>query len=200
MSIGTLTAFAAESSQPEPEIGRVMQNIGQRVNGEVVLDPAYEELFYSNEIRFFELDQVTPFDFSRTIESRLEEGQELFRIDRDGRLAPWSASDRLEQFSAISNLREGMTLAELGDALGVDVDFLPRTVRAGDNSYNSMRAQGKSPIIGNNGVILMWVPQAFFEMTYEEFNELAEQLLTTAVIIQTQETVDILREHWLVAQ
>jgi len=224
LTIGTLTAFAAE--RPQPEIGRPMQNIGRFVDGGFVPNPEWEEMLQDSEVRFYELDQVTPFDFTLTLQERLVrfggDGSETFRIDRNGRLTEWSAVERADAIPRVVSLVElaeklglelplgefplsidnvqRMTLHDLGELLALDVEFLPRAVRHGDSSYNFMREQGKSPIIGNDGAILMWVPQSFFEMTYEEFNELAEQLLTTAVITQTRETVDILREHWFAAQ
>jgi hypothetical protein len=191
LTIGTLTAFAAELPQPEPEIGRPMRNIGRRISGEIVLNPEWEEKLQNGEIAFYELDQITPFDFSRTISERIADGQTIFRIDGTGRL-----SERLD----MPELRLGMTLEELQE-LGFNVQLIPTTQHIFSTpSYEFMRERGKTPIIGANDTILMWVDQSFFDMTYEEFNELAEQLLTTAVIIQTQETVDILREHWLAAQ
>ena len=203
LTIGTLTAFAAERVQPEIETGRPMQAFGRIINGEFVPAPEWEEYFQNADVRIYELDQVTPFDFSLTLQERLErfsgENMELFRIGRDGLLTEWSAEMPLFAFDHLNAMR-GMTLDAIGELLGSEVSFLPRTVSFGDTSYDFVRMQGMSPIIGANGEILMFVPQAFFDMTYDEFNELAEQLLTTAVIIQTQETVDILREHWLAAQ
>jgi len=69
------------------------------------------------------------------------------------------------------------------------------------DSYDAMRARGNVPIVDDNGEILMWVPQLFFDMTYEEFNAFVEEL-ATLVMFQTQEPIDfnILREHWLAAQ
>ena len=220
LAFGTLAAFAAE--RPEPEPGRIMQNIARRVSSTVVLSPEWEEKLQSGEVRFYELDQVTPFDFSISVWERFEgmagmEAMEVFRIDREGMLqGPFGDADALsdvlnERLSVLTELfgdefslsfggASSMTLEELSELLGSEVEFLPRTVRHGDSSYELMQEQGMSPIVDTDGGILMWVPSSFFEMTYEEFNELAEQLLTTAVIIQTQETVEILREHWLAAQ
>jgi len=213
LAVGTLMTFAAERPQyePEPEIGRYMQNIGRRTNGELVLNPEWQEKLENGEIVLYELDQVTPFDFTRTIAERLADGQTIFRIDAAGRLAEWEWPSDLQPISAaelserlgMPAFRFGMTLEDLRE-LGFDVEFFPTIQQFGtafgSPSYELMRERGKSPIVGANGAILMWVDQSFFEMSYEEFNELAEQLLTTAFIIQTQETVDVLREHWLAAQ
>jgi hypothetical protein len=204
LAFGTLTAFAAERHDPD----RPFQNIGRRIGGRMVLNPEWEAKLQGGEVRFYELDQVAPFDFSRGVQERLNSGEELFFIGADGRRIEVSErpeiiqSGDLGEFLGVEfpiNISRfvGKTIEEL-EELGFDIQVIPRTVNR--SSYSFMRELGKTPIIGTNGEILMWVPQSFFEMTYDEFSELAEKLLTTAVIPQTQETVDILREFWLAAR
>ncbi|MDR0273418.1 MAG: M56 family metallopeptidase [Clostridiales bacterium] len=140
-------------------------------------------------VRFFNPNQDAPPD---TIGERVTVagGAEVFFVNSD---SPPNAI----VFEDIAG-REGEGKVLLFDG----VESSPRTFSIGGIDYDSfMREQGQAPIIGNNGEVLMWVPQSFFEMTYEEFNEFAEQL----TMLQTQDAVDtdfinILREHWLAAQ
>jgi beta-lactamase regulating signal transducer with metallopeptidase domain len=134
-------------------------------------------------VQFFDLNQ-------NTIGERvtIADGTEVLRINS-------SEKPDIFVFDEISG-ESGEVLVFTG------AESSPRTFRVGGTDLSSfMKTQGQSPIIDANGEILMWVPQSFFTMTYEEFNEFAEQL----TMLQAQETVDenfinILREHWLAAQ
>ena len=185
LTIGTLTAFAAERIQPDPD--RPLQNIGRRIDGEVVLNQEFLEMLGREGARMYELDGVTPFDFSLSLNERIDRSGpfELFRVDANGRLTPTTDGFELIAHNDLGSLRS-ISIEELQER---NIEFMPLNA-----------AQDKVSVYGDDGRVLMWVDQSFFNMTYEEFNELAEQLLTNAFIIQTQETVDILRGLWVAAQ
>ncbi|MCL2620448.1 MAG: M56 family metallopeptidase [Defluviitaleaceae bacterium] len=176
LTVGSLTAFATEFSQPEPYSPEVS---------------IARHRVHSEEFDFSSLFELVQVNLNDAIKERF--------INAEGIGGLRVIAGRAD----IIDFDELIVQERLGEMMVFDgTEFSPRTLRAGNlGSYEFMREIGASPIIGDDGEILMWLPQSFFEMTYEEFNEFAE-LLTTLIVFPTQVPVDIniLREHWLTAQ
>jgi len=138
-------------------------------------------------VRFFNLGEVSFVSPDANVERIMStERIELIRINSE-----ISDAVNLDELSELLDAKEGFGEVLIFNGVTPSV----RTFRLGD-SYELMSDLGQSPIVDENGEVLMWVPQFFFEMTYEEFNEFAE-LLDTLVMLpsQTAWDINILREH-----
>ena len=198
--VGTLTTFAAEREAGDEgeTTNRIVEKIGRRVNGILELEPRWQAKLDNGDVRFYELDQVTPFDFSLSLAERLDRSGplELFRVDVDGNLTSWEGG--LDSV-LIEGLR-GLTLEELAERGFTDIRWEPSSRPRNLYIFDAGERLTLTPITGPEGNTLMYVPDSFFHMSYEEFNQLANKLLTTAFVVQTQEAVDILKQYWLNAQ
>jgi len=182
LGVGTLTAFAAE--RPQTETKRIIQNFAGHVSG--------AEGGFVRFISGGSGESQTTIGEHVSVTSSAD--MEIFRVSLDGSPGVISLDGLSESFIT----KEGM-----GELIIFDgVHFSPRVLNIDDiNSYEFRREMGQTPIYDENGEILMWIPQFFFEMSYDEFNELAE-LLGTLIVHSTQEVWDmeIIRAHLFAAE
>ena len=187
LSIGTLTAFAAERTQPVPN--SPTQNSTWRMPDEwLVSDELLERLQKSGvDTIIYDPSQSPSLD---TFGERVNiGGMDIFRVTSEASPNVFNLDELVKS--------SGMEIP--GEVIVFDgIESPPSTFRIGDSNLELV------PIVGASGETHM-ISRLFFDMifamNYEEFNAFTE-LLSTTTIFSMQEPVDvnILRELWLAAQ
>ena len=187
LAAGSLTAFAAE----RPEIGREMRYLGRFDGGTFRFAPDFDR-----NLRLYEVDGVTPFDFNRSIQDRIHSG-ELYIIDSYGRLQV--REGEITIFHGLPMLpMPVVTPPVTWERLETfTVEFTVEPIQP--PPIILQRLSNAFPIVDARGRTVMWLTDAdaFFAQTYEELNQLLYQMATAIFMPLSPEVIELIRQHWL---